>query len=181
MQPVGRHHGHFVQGGPHRLADPLEPIEHADRGQDMGRVGALPAPRSDQPEFAASVQEGVQELLFGLARDQAGAELAQDGVIEAGVGQFQAEGVLPVDAAADGVGGLAIGQALDVLEDRGQREPGGRRGRLTAGGEEVGELVVAVERSEFVGDPETEGPLGEGGVSDTLGLFGDGEVGSGLE
>jgi hypothetical protein len=43
-------------------------------------------------------------------------------VIKAGVGQFQAQGVFPVDAAADGVGGLAIGQALDVLKDRGQCE-----------------------------------------------------------
>ena len=80
---------------------------------------------SDQSEFPASVQEGVQELLFGLAVDQAGAEFAEHGVIEAGVGQFQAEGVLPVDAAADGIGGLAIGEALDVLEHGGQGEPGG--------------------------------------------------------
>ena len=146
MQPVGRHHGQVVQGGPHRLADPLQPIEHADRGQDMGRVGALPAPLADQAEFPASFQEGVQELLFGLAVDQAGAELAEHGVVEAGIGQFQAQGVLPVDAAADGVGGLAVGEALDVLEDGDQGQPCGRSGRLAAGGEQLGELVVAVER-----------------------------------
>ena len=64
----------------------------------MGRVGALPAPLSDQAEFAAAVQEGVQELLFGLALDQATAKLAEHGVVEAGIGQFQGEGVLPVDA-----------------------------------------------------------------------------------
>jgi hypothetical protein len=157
-EPVGRHHGQFVQGGPQRLADPLEPVEDAHRGQDMGRVGALPAPRSDQSEIPASVQEGVQELLSGLAVDQSGAELAQDGVIEAGIGQFQAEGVLPVDAAADGVGGLAVGEALDVSENRGQRQPCGRGGGLAAGGEEVGELIVVVERSAFLGDAETESP-----------------------
>ena len=173
LQPVGRHHGQVVQGGPHRLADPLEPIEHADRGQDMGRVGALPAPLADQAEFAASFQEGVEELLFGLAVDQAGAELAEHGVVEAGIGQFQGEGVLPVDAAADGVGGLAIGEALDVLEDGGQGEPCGRGGGLSAGGEELGELVVAVERPEFIGDAEAKGAFGEGGVGDALGLFGD--------
>ena len=116
---------------------------------------------SDQPEFAASVQEGVQELQFGLAVDQAGAELAEHGVVEAGIGQFQAQGVLPVDAAADGVGGLAVGEALDVLEDGGQGQPRGRGGRLSAGGEQVGELVVAVERSEFVGDAEAKVPLGK--------------------
>jgi hypothetical protein len=52
---------------------------------------------------------------------------------------------------------------------------------LSTGGEQRGELGVAVERPEFVGDAESEGSLGEGGVGDTLGLFGDGEVGSGLE
>ena len=128
---------------------------------------------SDQPEFAASFQEGVQELLFGLAVDQAGAELAEHGVVEAGIGQFQAQGVLPVDAAADGVGGLAVGEALDVLEDGGHGEPCGRGGGLSAGGEQLGELVVAVERPEFIGDAEAEGAFGEGGVGDALGLFGD--------
>ena len=147
----------------------------------MGRVGALPAPLADQAEFPASFQEGVQELLFGLAVDQAGAELAEHGVVEAGIGQFQGQGVLPVDAAADGVGGLAIGEALDVLEDGGQGEPCGRGGRLSAGGEQVGELVVAVERSEFVGDAEAEGAFGEGGVGDALGLFGDRERRLGVE
>ena len=131
-------------------------------------------PRSRiRPSSLASVQEGVQEPLFGLAVDQAGAELAEHGVIEAGIGQFQAQGVLPVDAAADGVGGLAIGEALDVLEDGGQGQPGGRSRGLAAGGEQIGELVVAVERSEFIGDAEAEGALGEGGVGDAPGLFGD--------
>ena len=81
LEPVGRHHGQVVQGGPHRLADPLEPIERADGRQDVRRVGALPAPLADQPEFPASFQEGVKELQFGLAADQAGAEFAQHGVI----------------------------------------------------------------------------------------------------
>ena len=44
-------------------------------------------------------------------------------------------------------------------------------------GNSVGELVVAVERSEFIGDAEAEGALGEGGVGDALGLFGDREGG----
>ena len=159
MQPLGGDHGQFVQGGPQRLADPLQPVEHADRGQDMRRVGALPAPLADQAEFPASFQEGVQELLFGLAVDQAGAEFAQHGVIEAGIGQFQPQGVLPVDAATDGVGGLAIGEALDVLEHGDQGQPCGRGGRLSACGEQVGELGVAVQRSELIGDAEAEGSL----------------------
>ncbi len=139
----------------------------------MSRVGALPAPCADQAEFAASFQEGVEELQFGLAVDQAGAELAEHGVVEAGIGQFQGEGVLPVDAAADGIGGLAVGEALDVLEDGGHGEPCGGGGRLSAGGEQLGELVVAVEATELIGDAEAKGAFGEGGMGDALGLFGD--------
>jgi hypothetical protein len=34
-----------VEGGTHRLADEFQTVEAADRGQDMGGVGALPATR----------------------------------------------------------------------------------------------------------------------------------------
>ena len=142
----------------------------------MRRVGALPVPFADQAEFPASFQEGVEELLFGLAVDQAGAELAEYGVIEAGIGQFQTQGVLPVDATTDGIGGLAVGEALDVLEDGGQGEPSGGGGRLAAGGEQLGELVVAEERAKFLGDAEAKSALGEGGVGHASGLVGDRRV-----
>ena len=73
-------------------------------------------------------------------------------MVEAGVGQLQAEGVLAVDATTDGISGLTIGEALDELEHGGQGEPGGGGGRLAAGGEGVGELIVAEEQAEFLGD-----------------------------
>jgi hypothetical protein len=139
----------------------------------MSRVGALSSPWADQAEFPASVQERVEELLFGLTEDQAGAELAEHGVVEAGIGQFQTEGVLPVDAITDGVGGLAVGEAFNVLEDRSHGEPSGGADGLSAGGEQRGELVVAVERSEFLGDAEAERAFGEGSTGDALGQFGD--------
>ena len=37
------------------------------------------------------------------------------------------------------------------------------------------------DEAEFIGDAEAEGSLGEGGVSHTLGFFGDREVRSGME
>ena len=70
-------------------------------------------------------------------------------------------------------GGLAVGEPLDVLEDGGHGEPSGGGGGLSAGGEQLGELVVAVEGSEFIGDAEAKGAFGEGGMGDALGLFGD--------
>jgi hypothetical protein len=63
--------------------------------------------------------------LLGPAGDEAGAELAEDREVEAGVVQLQAQEVLPVDAGADGVGGLAIGEPLGVLEGRDQRQSPG--------------------------------------------------------
>jgi hypothetical protein len=67
--------------------------------------------------LAAAVQNGVQQWLFGGAADQACAELTKYGEVEAGFRQFQAEGVLPVDAGADGIGRLPVGQVLDELKD----------------------------------------------------------------
>ena len=91
-------------------------------------------------------------------------------MVEAGVGQFQAEGVLPVDATTDGISGLTIGEALDELEHGGQGEPGGGGGRLAAGGEQVGELIVAEEQAEFLGDAKagTIRCQGQFGVSSSL-------------
>ena len=73
--------------------------------------------------------------------------------------------------------GLAIREALDVLEHRDQSQPCGRGGRLSAGGEQVGELGVIVQRSELITDAEAEGALGKRGAGHTLGFFGDREVG----
>ena len=63
--------------------------------------------------------------------------------------------------------------ALEVLEDADPSQPCRRGSRLTAGGEQRGELIVAVEVTEFVGDAEAESAFGKSGVSDALGLVGD--------
>src|SRR5262249_29141585 len=105
-----------------------------------GRVGALPAACLEPTAFAAAVQDRVEQAPFGRAGDQTGAELAPDGAVEAGVGPFQGEGVLPVDAGADGGGGLAVGQVLDELEDGDEGEPPGGLGRSAPRGVEVGEV-----------------------------------------
>jgi hypothetical protein len=139
----------------------------------MGRVGALSTPLVDQSELPELVQQRIQELPFGLAVDQAGAEFAEHRVVEAGIGQLQGQGALPVDTAAHGVGGLAVGQTLDVLEDGDQSQPCRRSGRLASGGEQLGELIVTVEATELVSDAEAESAFGEGGVGDAVGLFGD--------
>ena len=52
-------------------------------------VGALPTAFADQAAFPELVQQGVRKPLFGLAVDQSRAKLAEHGVIETGIGEFQ--------------------------------------------------------------------------------------------
>ena len=61
-----------------RFADALESIEGVDSGQDMRRVGALAAFRCEEPLRATQRSHRLEQEEFGLACDQALAELAQD-------------------------------------------------------------------------------------------------------
>jgi hypothetical protein len=73
------------------------------------RPRALTRPCLDQALVFQALQQGVEQQQFGPTRDQAGAELAEHGVVEAGIGEGEAERVLPVDPAPHGVGRLAVG------------------------------------------------------------------------
>ena len=57
------------------------------------------------------------------AGEEVGAELGQDAEMEAGVGQLEAERVFPVDAGAHRIGGLAVAEVLQELQDRDQGKP----------------------------------------------------------
>jgi hypothetical protein len=72
-------------------------------------------------------------------------------VVEAGVYEFQAERVLPVDPAANGVGSLSVGQPLGELQHRDQGQPPRGEGRLAARREQRGKFLVLVDRTEPVG------------------------------
>jgi hypothetical protein len=79
----------------------------------------------------------------GPAGGEAAAELGEGGEVEPGVVELEPEGIFAVDAAADGVGGLAIGEVLGELHHGDQGElPRGQCG-LPAPGVEVGEVGVA--------------------------------------
>ena len=147
----------------------------------MGRVGALAGTGLEQAAVLAGLEHLVQEEPFGPAGGEAAAELGEDGEVESGVVELEAEGVLPVDAAADGVGGLSIGEVLGELHDGDQGEPPGGQCGLSAPGVEVGEVAVAEDGAEFVAEPEVGIPLGEGGAGDAGGQLGDGRDGAGLQ
>lgn len=92
--PVGRGHRQRLDGGPHALSGQFQPVQVADRGDDVGGVGALFASSPQQIEFDQPCQQKVQDLLLQLVLDDPAAELREDEV-EAGVGQVQAQRVHP--------------------------------------------------------------------------------------
>jgi hypothetical protein len=105
----------------HRFQDTFHTVERTDRRQDMGGIGPLGAPRREPAPGLAGAQEGVQKPLGGLMGEQTTAKIVQQGEVEAWVGQFETQGIFPIHAAADGIGGLAVGEPLDVLHYHHQR------------------------------------------------------------
>lgn len=69
----------------------------------------------DPTIYLAYAADAIAAVLLALyTRQQARAELAQDGVVEAGISQLQAQKVFLVDPGADCVGGQ-IGQPFHEL------------------------------------------------------------------
>jgi hypothetical protein len=134
---------------------------------------ALAAARLEQARVLQPLQQDRQEPLFGLAREEPRAEGVEHGAVEADIGELQTEQVLPIAAPADRIGGLAIGQPCEELEDRHHREAPGALGRLATGGEEVGEVPIGGKPGELVAQLHGERARGEGGPRDAAGLLGD--------
>lgn len=136
-QPSGGGHGEAVEGVVRRLPDDLDPVERADRGEHMRRVGALPPPGIEQLPRLAPDQQRLEQQTVSFARDQAAAERAQGLGVEARIVQLQPQDVLPIQAGTHGVGRPAIGQALRELQGRRERDrhgasAGGPRRRKSA-------------------------------------------------
>jgi len=141
-QPVRRGHRQRFQAGPHRLPGKLQPVQVPRRGDYMGGIGPhLPAGRY-QPVSGQPLNQRVQHHLVQAAAGDPGPELAQDRVIEAGIGQVKAERIFPVDPGADGLGSLLVGPVLRHLEDRHQGQAARRPGRLAAHPVGTRELLI---------------------------------------
>ena len=82
LEPVGRDRGHRVQRGAEGFRHEFEPVQHADRGEHVRRVGTLLSPGGEQAQRPAALQQLVEEELFGAARQQAVPEFAQDRKVE---------------------------------------------------------------------------------------------------
>lgn len=184
-KPFRRDRGRLVESVAERLDDGLDPRHRVDGSKNMRRVSALTTSRLNEITRERVLQDRLEEPPLRAMVEQPGPELAQDGVIEAAVGEREAEEVLPVDPRADSVSGLAVGQRLHELEDQNECEPGWCGGRLPNLREEVGEVVVSKERFLVVQEPVThlhdEVSLREYGSCDVGGVVRDGEIGAGTE
>jgi hypothetical protein len=86
------------------------------------------------PSAEIRTRPSLQQQPLTASGDQAAAELGEHGVVEARVGQLQAEQVLPVDAGADRVNGPAVGEVLAELQEGDQGQPLGREDGMAPAG-----------------------------------------------
>ncbi len=119
-------------------------------------------------------QEGIEEALLSLSRDEPSAEFAEDGMMQAWIGQFEPAQIFPVNATAHGLRRLAIREIFGTLEDRGKAQVRRRFGGLAARWEEGSKLRVLIELAELIGDPDVDIATRKGGAGDALGVFRDG-------
>src|ERR671928_395981 len=171
-KPIRSRRGRGIEGRAQGLGYKLETVELAYSGQDVSGVGPLPSLCFEDAKLTADFENPLQQPLRRAAGQQAISELAKDRMVETGIGQLQAEEVLPIDAGADGLGSLSVAQALADLHESDEGEPPGRIARLAVLGIEVGEVAVREDSPERVTEREVRVALGKGGARDTGGVFG---------
>ena len=152
LEPVGGHGGEVRQRLSSRLADPGAPLEHADGSQDVRGVRALPTPGVQQALRAYTREEGSKEDVLGGPRDQTGTQCAHHRGSKARVREGQRQGLLPLDAAPDVVGRLAIGEPFATLEHRDEREAGRSERRLPQRGTQRGTVSGLQDRPQGIAD-----------------------------
>ena len=103
--------------GNHRpvCANEFQSVQRAHRGDDVGRIGALPTTGFEQVSSFEEVEHLFEKQFFGTSIEQACSKVAQDGKVKPRIIQFEAECVFPIDASADGIGRLAISQVFGEL------------------------------------------------------------------
>ncbi len=169
-QPVGRHHRQAVEGVAHALPYALQPVEPAHGCQYVGGVRALRAACFQQLPGAKQFQQRFEQQQLGRAGHQAGAKLAEHAVIEARVGQLQPQQILPVEATAHGVGGLAVREMLGKLQQDDSGQPPGSFGGLPPLGIQGGKRFILEEGGELIAQGEIRVAFGKGGAGDARGL-----------
>src|SRR5216683_958902 len=122
----------------------------------MRRVRSLPPPLFEPSSLFAQRQYRFQEAFFSSQCHQAGPKFTQDGMIEAGVSQLQAESILPVQSTPNGIGGLPIRQILHKLENGDQCQSPRGVGWLPAPWIQISKQLILVKCSQGVTKPNVE-------------------------
>lgn len=78
VQPRGGCDGERIQRVPQRFADHLDAVEGPHRGEYVGGVRPLPAPRLDELMMAAPREQGIEQQGLRRSRDQPRAKFTQD-------------------------------------------------------------------------------------------------------
>ena len=91
-----------------RFSHTDQSVDRADFGQHMGRIGALFAACFEPAPFLEEREHRRQKLFLGLSGDQACAKLTQNGGIKAGIGEVQAERLLPINPTPNRLSSLSV-------------------------------------------------------------------------
>lgn len=153
LEQLGRDHGEFLQRGPDRFQHELQACQLPGSGQDVGGVGALASPLSDQPGFPQTCQGEVEQSVGVVVLGQPVAEVAQHAVVEAGIVQLQSQGVLEVKAAAHLLGNLTVGQVEQELQHADGGQLCGREPRSSVAGIPGHEVLVTPQAIKPVAHP----------------------------
>jgi hypothetical protein len=116
----------------------------------MRGVTSLPTARFEHAPLTRYVKDRVEETALSLMSQEAGAEFAQNRVIEAAIGEVKTQQVFPIQARPDGVSRLAIRQSLHKLEQRNKGEARRSLSRLALRGKEFNEVAVVEEHVEVI-------------------------------
>jgi hypothetical protein len=154
---MGRHRERCGFGD--EAADPADGRDELGHGvlgghgivEQGGVQGSAPAPGQHAGGFD-DLGHRLFDALGAGASVQAGAPVGEDGEVDPGMIQRQAGGHLPSDVAAQGIGGLAVGVAFELLEHHGRGDDLGRhRGSARSRWEQVGEGLVGKQLRPVIG------------------------------
>jgi hypothetical protein len=150
--------GELLQGRAHRLGDQLQAGQVPHRRQDVGGVGALAGPLTDQPGFLQPGQGQVQEPVRPPLLQQPLAEVTQHAVMEARIVEIEAERVVEVDPAPHRLGSVTVGQIEQELQHAHRRQLRRRDPRAPVPRIPPGEVLVLPQAVEPVPHPHRRRP-----------------------
>ena len=153
-QPIRRRHSDVIESGPQRLAHKLQAVEGADGGQNVRAVGTLAPTGLEQPIRTGGVQTPASKRLTASLSNS----LPRNSQTRCGQSPDRpdrAPAGIPVYPGANGIRGLPVAQPFAELQERDQRKPPRRIGRLAAFGIKVGKVGIGEQGAEPVAQDQT--------------------------